>query len=115
MIEANDRAVSQGRGRGRFGEIDLWNGDRHWRDLKKHLHLSQLQSVARLENGLFNHFAIDESAVGRAAIPDRHCALLENDFAMQRRNSGVLDWEIVVAPAPQPIAPGPQFDRLGTG
>lgn len=41
-------------------------------------------------------FVVDEGAVGRLEIAQHDPAILKDDFAMNGRNSGVIDGKIVI-------------------
>src|SRR6266550_6595974 len=112
MFEARFGAVGE-RTRGRWlGEIEAWNSNGHWRRVEDHLHLSQMQRFPRVKRGYCDQLAIDESAIGRAAIPNQDRAIIADNLAVDSGHGRMFDGKIVVAPAPQPVDSMPQLDAF---
>jgi hypothetical protein len=78
--------------------------------LIRYFHSAKMDGLAGLQSGFFDRRAIDESAIGRAEVPDDGGAVFEEDLAMRAGNGRVVDLEIVRGAAPQGIASRSQLN-----
>jgi hypothetical protein len=112
MTGANEWTVGENDRRGGPLDIKLGNSDFEVGVLDEKLDVADAKGLSGDQRSLANGFAADERVVGGVAISDEELAIGEHQLTVKRRNGGVLDLEVIVRAAPDPIDPEPKLNDL---
>jgi len=109
----SDRSSTR-RSRGGLRIIDSYGSGRRctpgWLCFKHQLNISQLNLFTIVKIGICDSGTVDKSSIRGAEIPQPHHAVGENHFAMGSGHRGIIDTEIVLRIAPEPVDPCFQRD-----
>lgn len=113
MARTKNGSVREHDGRGGERTFTVRNGNYDLGRLHKKLHVAQAYGLSGLEHGFLDRFVVDECAVRRGAVADHYGIGGEDDFAMRRRDGGMLDGKIALRIAPKMIDAEVEFQNLG--
>jgi hypothetical protein len=110
MARAKQGTIGQNDGRCGLGHFEAGDRDSRVGILHLELDVPQAQGLAGMQLGFTDGLLVEESAIGRIAIPDDHGCVVQLHLTMASRDGGVVDLEFSVGAAPQPVYSQLEFE-----